>query len=256
MTTDLGQGDASTPYLDVAPAAGDTAVTLQVRPPAGDPYAVTMTAGPLTPIPDTDPVEHTQRWTADTPVTYTQPGRWVLHYDVTGTGEGAEDVEVYVVASPIAGGPTWLPGRSRVAAYVPDRTLVRSMSTVTGGQDAYALTFTPETRPTGLQVDRLIADGAAWVGSRLAPLHPTSEQAAAVCVAIFCAAMIERTWPDDDQALQRAKDLEARLDRMLTDLMASNMNANDQDAGTGAFAVDIVPLHSFPPAPVHGDWLL
>lgn len=100
MVTDLGVGDVQIPWLQVTPADADTTATLTVHPPTGDPYEIPATGGPRTPVPDTDPVEQTQRWTTTQPVTYTAPGRWVLHWQVTGTGEGTEDVTVHIAAPP------------------------------------------------------------------------------------------------------------------------------------------------------------
>ena len=74
-----------------------------------------------------------------------------------------------------------------------------------------------------------------------------------ITVALFAAAMVERSFPEDDRSLQRANDLETRLDRMLTDLIAANADANDQDNDEGAYGLDVVPLYSFPAAVAWGD---
>lgn len=248
MSTDLGVGDADLPYVDVAPADTDTEVTLTVTKPDGTSGPIGASGGTLTAISGTTPQQYAQRWTADTPITYDQPGRWILAWTVTGTGEGAETLDVFVVPNPTAGGPTWAPGRSRVAAYVPRRTLVRSAASIVGSQDSYLFTFDGTTIPRGVEVDRLIADGVAWVSARVNPMHASSEGAASVAAALYAAAMLERNWPEDDQALQRANDLERRLDLMLTDLAVSNQAALDKDAGEGDFAVEIVPYWSYPPA--------
>lgn len=242
MASDVGVGDSETPFVDVAPADNTTAATLTVNKPDGTSTPVPASGGALTPIPGTSPVQYSQRWTADTPVTYSQPSKWVLHWDVTGTGEGDEDLEVWVVASPVAGGPTWLPGRSRVANYVPHRTLVRSISSIIDSQDTYEYTFDSTTLPSGVQVDRLIADGAAWVRARAINLHINLYDAASVCVALYAAAAVERGWPTDDQSLQRANDIEKRLDAMLDNLVAANDVANGDDGGD--YGIDIVPMPS------------
>jgi hypothetical protein len=249
--SDVAQGDAETPVLDVAPADGSTVAVLTVNKPDGTSASLVVTGGDLVVIAGTNPVQYSQRWTAATPVVYDQPGRWVLGWDVTGAGEGAEDLEVWVAASPVAGGPTWLPGRSRVANYIPHRTLVRSSSSTIGSQDTYELTFDSTTLPTGVQVDRIIADGAAWVAARAANLHVTLHDAGSVCVALYCAAAVERAWPNDDQSLQRANDMEKRLDGMLTTLVDANEAAN----GTGDYGLDIAsPAYTFPPADLRYDY--
>ncbi len=224
--TDVGVGDSELAYLDVAPADGTTTATLLARKPDGTSTTVAVTGAVLVPIPGSSPTQYSQRWTSAQVVVYDQPGHWILHWAVTGTGVGVEDLDVWVTASPVAGGPTWTPGRSRVATYLPRRTLVRSASSTISSQDTYAFTFDSTTVPTGLVVSRLIADGVAWVQSRVYPMAAGSTDAAAVCVALYAAAMIERTWPDDDQSLQRALDLERRLDQMLGDLVRANAAAN------------------------------
>jgi hypothetical protein len=244
--SDLGQGDRDIPYIIVQPADADTVATLTVRRPDGTSTAVPVTGGALTAVPGSSPVEYSQRWEATDSIEYDQPARWVLHWDVEGTGEGDEDVEVWVVASPTAGGPTWTPGRSRVANYLPHRTLVRDLSTTTGSQDVLLMSWDSTTTPTGVQVDRLIADGVAYIGSRLAPVHSTSEAAAGVLVCLYTAAMIERSWPADDQSLQRANDLEKRLDVMLKDLVKANTDANTEDDVT--YPTVVQPYWSFPAA--------
>lgn len=242
MASDVGVGDTELAVLDVAPADTDTVVTLTVHPPTGATSVIPMTGGDLVAIPATSPQQYSQRWTADTPVLYSQAGRWVLHYEVAGTGESAEDLEVYVVASPVAGGPAWTPGRSRVANYVPHRTLVRSVSSGLQSDDTYAFTFDSTTLPDGIQVDRIIADGVAWVTARIAAQGTTLAaglvDAASVCVALYSSAMVERTWPEDGTALQRANDLERRLDLMLKDLVDANNAAGD----SGDYGFDIVPM--------------
>lgn len=226
MASDVGVGDSEVATLTVAPADGSTQVALTVNPPTGSPYNVGMTGGVLVAIPDTSPVEYSQVWTSDTPITYGQAQKWVLHFEVTGTGEGAEDLEVFVLPSPVAGGPTWLPGRSRVANYIPHRTLVRSITSTGESEDQYAWTWDSTTTPTGIQVDRLIADGADWVTALVTPLNTASEPLAGLLAALWAAVAVERGWPHDGQSLQRANDMERRLDGMLTALFKSNSAAN------------------------------
>jgi hypothetical protein len=247
--TDVGTGDSELAYVDVAPADNTTQATLTVDKPDGTSTTVTVSGGTLTAIDGTNPVQYSQRWTSDQPVTYDQPGRWVLKWAVTGAGEGAEDLEVWVVASPVAGGPDWAPGRSRVAAYVPHRTLVRSIDSTIESQDGYAFTFDSTTVPNGVTVSRLIADGVDWITAVLVPLNTASQPLAALLAALHAAISVERSWPDDDTSLQRANDMEKRLDGMLVALTASNAAANTA-AGVAAYPPPVMPQWSFPPA----DW--
>lgn len=252
MASDIGQGDSELATLDVSPADVTTAATLTVTAPDGTSTGYSATGGVLVAIAGTSPVEYSQRWTADTPVMYSAPGLWVLHWEVTGTGEGAEDLEVYVVASPVAGGPTWAPGRSRVAAYIPHRTVVRAAGSTIASTDAYAWTWDSTTTPPGVTVDRLIADGVAWISALITPMNVKSEPTAGVLSALWAAIFIERSWPDDDDSLQRANDMEKQLNTMLAQLTASNdlANANDGVEG-GSYAVDVA--YSFPAADCRWD---
>ncbi|MFY1686494.1 hypothetical protein [Plantactinospora sp. WMMB782] len=244
MASDVSVGDIEAPYLDVRPADGGTTGVLTVTAPDDTTTEPAVTAG--------TPSDGAVRLTAS-PVTFTQPGRWLLRWTVTGLGAGAEDATVYVVPSPTAGGPTWWPGRSRVANYVPQRTLVRSPASYTESGDTYELTFDSTTRPTGVAVDRLIADGAAWVSTRLTrPLHDSLHDAASVCVALYAAAAVERGWPHDDNSLQRATDLERRLDQMLADLVGANDDASgDEDPDVPQ--THLSPVYSFPAPVPWGD---
>lgn len=243
MASDLGVGDAETAQLVITPADTDTLATLTVTAADGTETAVTVSGGALEPVDGGSDLRQT--WTSDAPVAYDQPGRWVLHWVVTGTGEGAEDLEVFVVASPVAGGPTWTPGRSRVANYVPKRTLERSLTSTNESQDVYDLTFTANTIPSGLQIDRLIADGVAWVSGRVYPLNSRLEGSASVVAALYAAAACERGFPDDSDSLQRANDLEKRMDALMADLLQANSDANN---GTDDGFDIVYPVWSFPAA--------
>ncbi len=241
MATDLGTGDVEQPYLDVNPGDGTTAGVLTVTDPAGEDTTPAVTAGA--------PSGGVVRLTAAA-ITYDQPGRWLLHWDVTGTGAGAEDVEVYVVASPVAGGPTWTPGRSRVANYVPLRTLSIA-------SDTHQFTFDSTTRPTGVAVDRLIADAVLWVTTATGEVDDTLSEVGSVVAALRAAAAVERGYPEQDQvdaALRRADALDARAEAMRTDLVRANQAAtggNPADPASG-----LLPVYSFPAPVAHGDWLL
>ncbi len=245
MASDLGQGDSDVPYLIVRPADTDTVATLTARKPDGTTVNVPVTAGALAAVPDTNPVEYTQRWDATDPLEYDQATRWVLHWDVTGTGEGEEDFEVWVVPSPSVGGPAWTPSRSKVATYVPHRTLARSLSSTTASQDQHQFTFDNTTTPTGGQADALIVDAVAWIAARVPKLTTVHHDLARAAAALLAAAWIERSWPNDDQSLQRANDMEKRVDLLVADLVG----ASNTETGSGDFGLDIAhPVFSFPAA--------
>lgn len=149
--------------------------------------------------------------------------------------------------------PEWAPTRENVADYVPHRTLAQREHTTTAGEDVYYLTFDTDTRPTGWAVDRLIGDGIAYIIGQVAPLHESLQATAAVVATLYAAAAVERSWPNDDQSLQRANDLEKRMTDMLAGLIAANDRANGGDGQAGP---ELLPLYSFPtPVPWGDDYL-
>jgi len=240
--SDVGVGDSEVPRLTISPADGTTAATLVLRAPDGTSTSVT-TAQELA-------TADSQVWEG-APVVYSQPGWWVLDWTVTGTGQGSEQQRVYVAPSPVAGGPTWWPTRSQVANYIPSRTLVVDPATHSEAGELHELTWTAQTRPTGVQVDQLIADQGAWVAARLPDLTAANQAAAASVVAMLTAAAIERGWPDSDStSLQRATDLEKRALGALSDLVA----ANDEQTGEQGDG-SVAPVWSFPPPVAWGDQL-
>ncbi len=159
---------------------------------------------------------------------------------------------------PIPGGlgapdvPEWAPTAENVADYVPHRTLARQQSTTTEGEDVYYLTFDSNTRPTGWAVARLIGDGVAYVAGLVVPLHPSLQATASVVATLYAAAAVERSWPNDDQSLQRANDMEKRMSDMLAGLIAANDRANGGDGQPGD-TDKLLPLFAFPAAPAWGD---
>lgn len=233
MATDVGIGDIEIPRLVIDPADDDTEATLVVTAPDGEPATLT------TAMEDEDEEAGTQTWAAD-PVTYDQPGRWVLTWTVTGTGAGTEEQVVQVVTSPVVGGPLWTPGRSRVANYVPGRTLARD---VEGLQN----TFDSTTTPNGVQVDRLIYDAVGWVVLRTGAVDESLHEQAATCAAIWAAAAVELGFPDnpdDDNNRRTAQDLRGMAERMREDLK----RANDAIVGTNPTdpAAALLPRYNFP----------
>jgi hypothetical protein len=241
--SDVGVNDSEVPRLTISPADGTTQVTLVLRGPDGSATPVTVAEA----IGSGDG----QTWEGQ-PVTYTAPGRWILDWTVTGTGAGSEQQEVFVAKSPLAGGPTWWPTRSNVASYIPSRTLARNPAAFSEAGDEHAFTFDATTNPTGLVVDSLIADQAAWVTTRIPKLTEAGEATARTVTAMFTAAAIERGWPDNDStSLQRATDLERRASGILDDLL----RATDEETGEQGDG-SVLPVWSFPAPVRHGDDLI
>lgn len=107
-------GGVEVPTLEVTPFDGTTQATVVVEGPDGDETT------PNTEGADDTPVEGTQTWTAEA-VTYDQPGRWVFHWAVVGTGAGAAEHRVMVTRAmvglpPITVDPTTSIGRVRLLA--------------------------------------------------------------------------------------------------------------------------------------------
>lgn len=147
--------------------------------------------------------------------------------------------------------PDWAPTLAQVAGYVPHRTLVRDTDSTVSSADTYLFTFAETTVPTGDQVTQLLSDACAWVTARVSPLATTMQALAQVVAALLTAAWIERSWPNDDNSLQRANDMERRADAMLADLI----EANNVASGTGDYGIDIaVPYWSFPEADSRYDY--
>ncbi len=155
---------------------------------------------------------------------------------------------------PIIGGlgspdvPEWAPLNEQVADYVPHRTLTLRVTSTTEGEDVYRYVFDQDTRPTGIQVDRLIGDGVSWVQSQVAPMNPASFSAARVIATLYAASAVARSWPNDDQSLQRANDMEKRMDALMAGLVVSNDAAwADEDQDPLTPNTPLMPMWSFPP---------
>lgn len=151
-----------------------------------------------------------------------------------------------VVGEPVAGGPTWAPGRTRVAIYVPSRTLSTTA-------DTHQLTFDDSTRPTGAMVDQLIADAVQWVQVATGGiLHDSVREQASVAAAVWAAASVERGWPEQEQpdaSLRRAADLQALAEQLRADVVHANSAAQGGNPADPA----VMPVWSFPPPVPHGD---
>lgn len=250
MPSDLGVGDADLPYLVVEPADVGTAAMLTVTRPDTTTASATVVGGALDPIAGTSPTQYRQTWTATTPLVYTLPGRWLLHWDVTGTGMGAEDVEVWVVPNPTVGGPTWTPGLTRVAAYIPRLTV----DVATPGTALELGTFTTTTNPTDTVAQRHIDDAVAEVLAVCGTIPTSLEVLARAVAAQRAAATIQRAYGATrlgEDSLQTAAALDARADTDLAQLRTAIQ------VDTADFGVDIAhPVYSFPTPTSWGDDLL
>lgn len=220
--------------LTVDPYDTDTLATLTLTAPDG------TTSSPSTASTD----HHT--WAA-TP-TYTQAGKWVAAWTVTGTGSGItyEDLWVSAPASPAAA-VVWRPELWQVADLIPGRTL-------TGAVDGYGnalATFTADTHPTADQVQRLITGACSWVLLKTGPIDPTLSDAAREIAALRAAGLVEQGYPDNRDDLNTAAQLLAQAQAMRDDLWKAN------EAATGQAPEDpaaLMPVYSFDPPNPQGGW--
>ena len=151
--------------------------------------------------------------------------------------------------------PSWAPGLSDVAQYVPQRTLVP-----TSGANNSEWTFDSTTRPTDVVVDGLIAKACAWT---VLPLHHALDasltQAAATVAAQHAAWAVEQAYPEREaKARDTATDTAAALlkeaRQMRAELVIANDLAWDTDHGTvdtPYTGFDVV--YSFPEPCLYGD---
>lgn len=145
--------------------------------------------------------------------------------------------------------PAWAPTREQVAAYVPRRTLVGT----TDGYGIAALTWTDETYPTGASVDSIIADACNWVLLATGALDSTLEGSAATIATLRAAGWVTRTYPDNREDLDDAKELLDRAEADLKRLAAANIALTSQDPSTDAD--DVLPEFSFPEPVSYGDYV-
>ncbi|GAA0528771.1 hypothetical protein GCM10010172_06720 [Paractinoplanes ferrugineus] len=237
MPSDLGVGDSETVTLNVAPADNTTSATLTATTPGGTSSSVTVAGGALAEIPGSNPVEYTQTWTSTTPVTFTQAGRWVLRWVVTGTGGGAEDFERYVLPARTAGGPTWWPGRTQVAAYVPWLTVSLSKP----GDQTYQGTFSDDTSPDGAVADRHIADAGALVAPLATVMPAALYELAGTVTALHAAASLAAAYARTDEDARRAENLLARAVTAYQRLTTAV-----DDAGVDADADEPILIANYP----------
>lgn len=143
--------------------------------------------------------------------------------------------------------PAWAPSLPQVADYVPGRTIV-------GAADGYGnvtSTFSETTHPTDVQVTRLIEQACSWVMLKTGAVHESLTADAALCAAVWTAAMVEQGYPDNRDDLSTAEALYRQAVQMRDDLDRANAaktGDNPEDP-----AAHLMPVWSFPAAPAWGD---
>ena len=227
-------GSADQVTLTVTPYAGDTLATV---------VSVTTADAEITPAPAAISSDGGHTWTAA--LVWPDAGRWVIEWMVTGTGAGATFQTVWVSPAPTNDGPLWTPDRPKVADYVPGRTLSQDL---TGAR----LTFDDLTRPTGDEVDRLIADAVVWVEAKTGQhIDGTLWEFATAVAAVYAAAMVERGYPTRADDVTTAQALWAQAVAMRDDLARANEAVTGQDPVDPGAA--LMPIYQFPAPVTWGD---
>ena len=144
--------------------------------------------------------------------------------------------------------PSWAPDLTRVAAYVPHRTMVRNTGTSSGSITG---TFSDATAPTGDQVNMLVVDACARVTNRCGPIDPALWPMATAVAAILAAALVERAYPTNQSDVATSDSLEAQGEKMLAELESANEALTGEDPDDPA--AHLMPVWSFPPADPWGD---
>lgn len=254
---DLTVGDSEKPWLDVAPyQLGDTAAALTLHSPTDtDPTGTSIPLdGGVETVVDGLPV---LRFTAVGLTTYPAAGWWVRSWTVTGVGACQPDERFFVAPNPTAGGPLWTPTRERVASYVPSRPLVPTAD----GSNKDLMTFDATTRPTGAQVDLLIAAAVNWVLSATGDLDATLTETATDCAALRAAGFVELGYPErDDPTKSTANQTSDRLfkqaEQMLRQLVARNESLTGVNPDESGAVFEVAPAYRCTPPALSGVWLL
>ncbi len=237
----------ATPSVDVYPFDETTAVTLEIRPPSGDPYA----GGTPVASEVTADVEGTatvvQRWTAP-PVAVDVPGYWVFAWPITGTGADVVEERFFVEPSPQPGGPTWVPTRERVATYIPERTV--EIDRLSDGRPV--CDFTRDTRPSDRQINMQIEDAVGWIVMTCGDIDATLHEAARGLCALRAAGMAELSWPVRDGDINAGQALLTQADNALKALKTRNdlLTTAPVDPDQSA----LLPVYSFPAPSPYGDY--
>ncbi len=140
--------------------------------------------------------------------------------------------------------PTWAPSLERVAAYVPRRTIV---GTITGAGTAQAV-FTADTYPTSAMVDQLVLAACNWVLTAAGPIVTDMEAPAADLAALRAAAFVSLGFPDNRDDLDDARLLLDQADRMLKTLAAANIAASETQDDPTTLDDNTLPVWYFPAA--------
>lgn len=142
--------------------------------------------------------------------------------------------------------PDWAPDLTRVANYVPSRTLRVDDTTGTPLQ-----VFTVDTRPSAAEVTGLIEDAVAWVVSKAsATIGVSLFDSARAAAAIRTAGWVEVTWPIRPDDINTGQTLLTQADAMLTALAARN----DVLIGENPEVFEVLPVWSFPRPELFGDY--
>lgn len=142
--------------------------------------------------------------------------------------------------------PDWAPDLTRVATYIPERTV--EIDRESDGMPV--LSFTANTRPSAAQVQSQIEGAVAWVLlDTTSSLDSTLFDAARELAAIRAAGLAEIAWPVRDGDINAGQALLTQADAGLKSLVARN----DVITGENPEVFEVAPVWSFPCPDPWGD---
>jgi hypothetical protein len=189
-----------------------------------------VTTGIVTPAPVTSDSGVT--WTASQLVSL--DGEWIFTWNISGAGQGIERYSIWVSDTPPL---PWQPSLRDVADYVPTRTI-----SVDSTAETPLMTFDTTTIPQGEQVYRQIAAAVRWVTAAIGTVPPDLYGSAQDVAAVRSAALVELSYPQNDNNVAVAETLLSQANAMLKELeVAVGRESNDP-------AIYLFPVGAFPAA--------
>lgn len=211
-------GDTVNAVVTVVPAPDvTTSASYVVHKPDGSALFGSGVAGP-------NPDQYSASFVAD------QAGDYAVTWTVVGTGAGVTGQLYNIRTLPVAEAnrPDWTPFLSDVADYVRTRTLDITQP----GSEIYLGTFTANTEPDGVSVQRIL-DRA--VSNVLAVIHivPTGlEDLAKSAAALRAAADVELAYPERNADVNVYAQLNARAEQEFQRLITAAESTGSSNIAT------------------------
>lgn len=169
-------------------------------------------------------------------------GFWTAHAESTGDPTSAQDYAWEV--RPAGGTYPWRPDLTTVATYIPERTV----TLLAPGDEGLANTFTNDTTPTADQVSTLIDAAARHVATKTGTINALLYEQARDAAAMRAAGLVELSYPVRDGDLNVGDRWLKLADSAIDALSTANL-----DPTSSVHPSALVPVYSFPDAPVYGD---